>query len=333
MINENENESSDNVEYTLDCIETASDSDQMVEEGEWFEADVKRLFNAQIITSLGYDIDQVLSFKLQPNDGYTRVRQRLGYFNTQIGQIIHKAVCQMKLNQLYHLSFEFDPQLLDESFKTKPVAERIFLDLKFEIRLVSVEKNFSHLPPIYKMNEHELYALCLEHKNDANELFKKHFIRTSFKRYQKSINYLIVALQLIGEKLKGSTVHKLDDIDEEQESSSNDQLSKLNVQMLETKSQLYSNLSLCQIKNNNNQMAILNCTKCLEIDTKNVKALFRRAQARANLNDYEEALDDLKKALCLDPNNQEIKNKIVACEKSIKTHEQLMALKFKKLFT
>lgn len=50
---------------------------------------------------------------------------------------------------------------------------------------------------IYKINEYDLYELSEFHKRDANEMFKKGFVLSAFKRYHKSISFLIIAQQQV----------------------------------------------------------------------------------------------------------------------------------------
>jgi RNA polymerase II-associated protein 3 len=50
----------------------------------------------------------------------------------------------------------------------------------------------------------------------------------------------------------------------------------------------------------------------LELDSKNVKALFRRGQARAEMNEFDEGLRDLNAAAALEPANAEVKNMLAA---------------------
>ncbi|KAK1363516.1 hypothetical protein POM88_039077 [Heracleum sosnowskyi] len=53
--------------------------------------------------------------------------------------------------------------------------------------------------------------------------------------------------------------------------------------------------------------AVMAMKKVLEIDSKNVKALYRRAQAYINLVDLDLAEFDIKKALEIDPANRDVK--------------------------
>ena len=98
------------------------------------------------------------------------------------------------------------------------------------------------------------------------------------------------------------------------------------------KSQLYSNFAACQIKSGNSKMAIINCTKCLEIDNNNVKALFRRATAYAGIKEYELAINDCQTAISIDPNNVDVKKKLNQVENLQKQYNQNMSAKFKKMF-
>ena len=142
-----------------------------------------------------------------------------------------------------------------------------------------------------------------EHKLEANELFKNSLYLTAFQRYHKSISYLIIAEQY-----------------------------ECEIDLKKMKSQLYSNFAACQIKSGNYKMAIINCTKCLEIDNNNVKALFRRATAYAGIKEYELAINDCQTAISNDPNNVDVKKKLNQVENLQKQYNQNMSSKFKKMF-
>lgn len=319
------------VDFTLNVIENG-DSNSIVEEGEFFTLEIKKFFDPSVLKSLGYDLDNLIGFILDKNETVTTTRQRLGFFNSTLNEIIHRAIYKMKLNQLCELSFEINPDLFDESFSIKKkhhLEDIIYLDLKFQLKITNIEKLNPFECVIYKQNENQLFNLCLEHKFDANELFKKSHILTAFKRYHKSISYLIIADQLVNDKLSQKEKNDMSEFGEDEVSQNTNDLKK---QIRQQKAILHSNLAMCQLKNCNYDMALINCTKCLEIDQCNVKALFRRAQARTGRNEYDEALEDYTTALKIDPSNQEIKNKMVHVESLRKSYNDAISGRLKKLF-
>ncbi|KAH9305118.1 hypothetical protein KI387_009522, partial [Taxus chinensis] len=67
------------------------------------------------------------------------------------------------------------------------------------------------------------------------------------------------------------------------------------------------NNAACKLKLKDYKQALTLCTKVLEIESQNVKALYRRAQAYIQTADLELAENDIKKALEIDPNNRDVK--------------------------
>jgi len=74
------------------------------------------------------------------------------------------------------------------------------------------------------------------------------------------------------------------------------------------KAPCYANSAACYLKLGQNRDAFIASEKGLEIDPTNVKVIFRKAQAQANLKEYDESLVTLREALKLDKENKEIKN-------------------------
>lgn len=73
---------------------------------------------------------------------------------------------------------------------------------------------------------------------------------------------------------------------------------------------LYLNLSLCDLKQARSGRACKYARKALDIDKKNVKALYRLARALRQLGEYEEAKKHISKAHRLDPRNKEISEEL-----------------------
>ena len=326
--------------FTKSTLEQGENG-KIVSEGEWFTIGLKILFEEGVISRVhGYDLENLLGFKLTSHDKrnvYSNVRIRLGYFSTLLSQILHRAVTQMKLNELAHISFEIDPLILDESFtkikaNQKNMTETVNLDLKFEVYLGNIEKDTSSRP-IYELTECDLYDLCNEHKTDASELFKCGNVLTAFKRYSKSMSYLLIAMQTVKDKLE-----QIEQYEQMKNVAAEDLECKLDLldireKLRQTKCQLYSNLSLCQMKSGALEQTILNCGKALEISPANVKALFRRGQAYIGVREYEKAIQDLKTALTFDPDLKEARQSLNHAETLKKIYEQEMSSRFKKLFS
>lgn len=64
------------------------------------------------------------------------------------------------------------------------------------------------------------------------------------------------------------------------------------------------NNAACKLKLKQYKKAVKLCTKVLDIDSRNIKALYRRAQAYIKLVDLDLAEIDVKKALEIDPDNR-----------------------------
>lgn len=72
------------------------------------------------------------------------------------------------------------------------------------------------------------------------------------------------------------------------------------------KKSAWLNLAAAHLKLQNYKYVIDNCTKALEVDPVNVKALYRRAQAYMGTSDFIEAEMDIKKAREAEPNDKDL---------------------------
>lgn len=316
-------------------------------DGDIYEIGIKLLFDKKVLKTDHFSSDSLIGISNLCMDKSSRCYIKIAYYNTQIMHILHQAIKKMYLQELAHISFEFDPDLLNENFKeteSNKKESKVYLDLKFEINLIkkieeidetikiegTCMKSEDYLKidetVIYKINEFDLLGLCVLHKTDANDLFKKGFILTAFKRYHKSISLLIIAQQQTNFNLQLAKEDKLE-LPEDYQSFLNE-LSLI-------KSQLYSNLAACQLKSKKYKMAIINCTKCLELNKINVKALFRRGQCFGHLNEFEKARIDFEAACLLSPDDIEIKkifNWLQGLEKNFALSQKQYGLNLQKMF-
>lgn len=71
------------------------------------------------------------------------------------------------------------------------------------------------------------------------------------------------------------------------------------------RSVLYSNRAASKIKLEDNENAVLDCTKAIELDPKFVRPYLRRGKLYRELDKLQESLDDYQKVVELDPGNHE----------------------------
>eukprot|EP00253_Pinus_taeda_P011900 PITA_11900 len=74
------------------------------------------------------------------------------------------------------------------------------------------------------------------------------------------------------------------------------------------------------------------CSKVLEVDSKNVKALYRRAQAYIETADLDQAESDLKQALEIDPSNRDVKMEYKTLKEKQKEYNKEEAKLFGNMF-
>jgi len=72
---------------------------------------------------------------------------------------------------------------------------------------------------------------------------------------------------------------------------------------LQVKADVYCNRAACYRNLYNDKMVIEDCTNCLKIQPRNVKALLRRAQSCEAMEKYDQAAEDYGKANMLNPGN------------------------------
>jgi peptidyl-prolyl isomerase D len=72
--------------------------------------------------------------------------------------------------------------------------------------------------------------------------------------------------------------------------------------------------------------------QALKIDGRCAKALYRRAQAKRGLNEYDAALKDLRKALALSKNDKIIQKEIICLKKVMLDYLVTEKIRCKRMF-
>ncbi|KAL5711713.1 peptidylprolyl isomerase [Ranunculus cassubicifolius] len=146
----------------------------------------------------------------------------------------------------------------------------------FEVELESFIKEKES----WDMNTPEKIEAAGLKKEDGNALFKAGKYAKASKKYEKAAKFIEYDTNFSEDEKKQSKVLKV----------------SCNL-----------NNAACKLKLKDYKQAEKLCTKVLELETNNVKALYRRAQAYIQLADLDLAEFDIKKALEIDPNNRDVK--------------------------
>merc|ERR1712228_656653 len=95
----------------------------------------------------------------------------------------------------------------------------------------------------------------------------------------------------------------------------------------------HSNTALCKLKSKDFAECIESCNKALELDADNVKAIFRRGQAHAYNGSNVNALNDLKAAQKLNPDDKQIAKMVLVIKKRVKKQKQAEKDLYKGMFS
>ncbi|PSS09626.1 Peptidyl-prolyl cis-trans isomerase [Actinidia chinensis var. chinensis] len=149
-------------------------------------------------------------------------------------------------------------------------------NVSYEVELVSFVKEKES----WDMNTEEKIEAAGKKKEEGNALYKAGKYAKASKRYEKAAKYIEYDSSFSEEEKKQAKALKL----------------SCNL-----------NDAACKLKLKEYKQAEKLCTKVLELESKNVKALYRRAQAYINMGDLDLAEFDIKKALEIDPDNRDVK--------------------------
>ncbi|KAG8371693.1 hypothetical protein BUALT_Bualt13G0114800 [Buddleja alternifolia] len=226
--------------------------------------------------------------------GHTEDESDLFEFKTDEEQVIEgldRAVTTMKKGEAALLTIA--PEYAFGSSESQQELAKIPPNstLYYEVELVSFDKEKES----WDMNTEEKIEAAGKKKEEGNALFKAgKYVRAS-KRYEKAAKYIEYDTSFSEEEKKQSKALKI----------------SCNL-----------NNAACKLKLKDYKQAEKLCTKVLELESTNVKALYRRSQAYMNLADLELAEFDIKKALEIDPDNREVKLGYKALKEKIKEYNK-----------
>ncbi|XP_068318374.1 70 kDa peptidyl-prolyl isomerase-like [Pyrus communis] len=171
----------------------------------------------------------------------------------------------------------------------------------YEVELVSFVKDKES----WDMNTQEKIDTAGKKKEEGNVLFKAGKYERASKRYEKAVRLI------------------------EYDSTFSDE-EKQQVKALKITCNL--NDAACKLKLKDYKQAEKLCTKVLDLDSRNVKALYRRAQAYIQLVDLDLAELDIKKALEIDPDNRDVKLEYKVLKQKVREYNKTDAQFYGNIF-
>ncbi|KAI3743138.1 hypothetical protein L1987_60841 [Smallanthus sonchifolius] len=171
-----------------------------------------------------------------------------------------------------HPEYAFGSTESHQESSTVPANSTVYYD----VELISFEKE----KDLWELTTQEKIETSGRKKEEGNTLFKKQKYERASKRYEKALSFI-----------------------EYDSAFSEDE--KQQAKVLKISCNL--NNAACKLKLRDYKQAAKLCTKVLDADSKNVKALYRRVQAYIQLVDLDLAEMDIKKALEIDPDNRDVK--------------------------
>ncbi|KAF8016238.1 hypothetical protein BT93_H1674 [Corymbia citriodora subsp. variegata] len=189
---------------------------------------------------------------------------------------LDRAVKNMKKGEVAVVTIQpeyaFGPTESQQDLAVVPANSTVY----YEVELLSFVKEKES----WEMNNQEKIEAAARKKEEGNAAFKAGKYARASRRYEKAVRFI------------------------EYDSSFSDE-EKQQAKTLKITCNL--NNAACKLKLKDFKEAEKLCTKVLEADGRNVKALYRRAQAYIQLVDLDLAEQDIKKALEIDPNNRDVK--------------------------
>ncbi|XP_014520334.1 70 kDa peptidyl-prolyl isomerase-like [Vigna radiata var. radiata] len=189
---------------------------------------------------------------------------------------LEKAVKNMKKGEIALLiiqpDYAFGSSGSPQEYAIVPPNSTVY----YEVELLSFVKEKES----WDLNTPEKIEAAGKKKEEGNALFKVGKYERASKRYEKAMKFI------------------------EYDSSFSDE-EKQQSKALKITCNL--NNAACKLKLKEYKQAEKLCTKALELDGRNVKALYRRAQAYLHLVDLDLAERDIKKALEIEPENRDVK--------------------------
>ncbi|KAL1198844.1 Peptidyl-prolyl cis-trans isomerase FKBP65 [Cardamine amara subsp. amara] len=215
-------------------------------------------------------------------------------FKTDEEQVIEgleKCVMGMKKGEVALVTISPEYAFGSSESKQKLVAIPPNSTVSYEVELVSFIKEKES----WDMNTQEKIEAAGKKKVEGNALFIAGKYSRASKRYERGVKYI-------------------------EYDSTFDEVEKKIAKSLKIACNL--NNAACKLKLKEYKEAAKLSTKVLEMDSMNVKAMYRRAHAYMEMADLDLAEFDIKKALEIDPDNKEVKIEYKKLKEKVKEYNK-----------
>lgn len=230
--------------------------------------------------------------------------EELFEFKTDQEQVIDgldRAVLTMKKGEVALLTIEpeyaFGSSESQQDLAVVPPNSTVYYEVELESFVKEKES--------WDMNTEEKIEAAGKKKEEGNVLFKAGKYSRASKRYEKAVKFIEYDTNFGEEEKKQAKALKV--------------VCNLNN-------------AACKLKLKDYKEAEKLCTKVLETESRNVKALYRRAQAFVQLADLDLAELDIKKALEIDPNNRDVKLEYKTLKEKMKEYNKKQAKFYGNMF-
>lgn len=222
----------------------------------------------------------------------------IGDSDTDIDRSLERCIQTMLCMEVSLMILTFVPELCNEtSLQSRTV--------KFKVHL----KEIYNEPYIFDWTDRKKYEFSMYHKVRGVELYKCGRTRDAFLRFSKALKLLV-------------TIAPIED------STTAVQRDVISLRIL-----LCNNIASCHLQYKNYTHVIEMCNKVLFLEQNNVKALFRRAVAYMETQEFEEAKEDLNRVQQLEPDNRAAREKERELKERQRKTDAKLAAAMKKMFS
>jgi tetratricopeptide (TPR) repeat protein len=230
----------------------------------------------------------------------------------ELGVVLSDMVCTMKQEERSQFLLHDGCRLLTCSTllsHTHLQAPPTGAEVVFTVHL----KSFSQGEEVWKLSEQERLEISKKHKVQGSELFKVGRFHAASIRYSKAVQYLAA--------VDPDTPLEVDKLEEHEK------------EIISIRTACLLNLAACQLKFDQFDHVVQNCSRVLEVDSASLKGRYRRAKALLAMKDYEASRKDLLKAKELDPANQAITDLLRTVDAQESAHRAKYKDALKTMFT